>query len=270
MDINNTLVVVRGAGDIATGTLHCLMSCGFKVAALETDRPTAIRRYVAYSEAVYEGEMTIDGITAVKVSSVEEMERCWQEGKLPLFVDPSGIWIKKLSPDVLVDAILAKKNLGTSIDMAPLVIALGPGFTAGVDTDVIVETMRGHRLGRLICEGSAQPNTGVPGVIAGVGKERVIHAPASGRIQNIARIADIVKKGDTIARIGETPVIATIDGVLRGLIRDGFDVRKGLKIADIDPRISEQQNCFSISDKSRTIGGSVLEAILKDANKKLK
>ena len=151
--------------------------------------------------------------------------------------------------------------------MAPLVIGLGPGFTAKKDVDIVIETMRGHQLGKIITEGSAQPNTGIPGVIAGFGKERVIHAPAAGILTSVAKISDVVSKGQTIAYIGETPVASTLDGVLRGLIRDGFDVPKGMKIADIDPRITEQQNCFSISDKARTIAGSVLQAILMYGDK---
>lgn len=267
MNINDTLVVVRGAGDIATGTLHCLQSCGFKVVALETTKPTAIRRYVAFCEAVYDGQMTIDNMTARCVSSIEEIEACFKAHELPLVVDQKAELIKVLKPQVVVDAILAKKNFGTTIGMAPLVIGLGPGFTAKKDVDIVIETMRGHQLGKIITEGSAQPNTGIPGVIAGFGKERVIHAPAAGILTSVAKISDVVSKGQTIAYIGETPVASTLDGVLRGLIRDGFDVPKGMKIADIDPRITEQQNCFSISDKARTIAGSVLQAILMYGDK---
>lgn len=262
MNINDTMIVVRGAGDIATGTIHCLRSCGFKVAALESSRPTAIRRYVAFGESVYEGSIEIDGITARCVSSMKAVEDCFKKKEVPVIIDETGEWITKLKPQVVVDAILAKKNLGTTRRMAPLVIGLGPGFTAKEDVDVVIETMRGHRLGRIITKGSAQPNTGVPGVIAGYGKERVIHAPAAGVLKAVSKISDIVSKDQVIARIGDTEVKATIDGVLRGLIRDGFNVPKGMKIADIDPRISEQQNCFSISDKARTIAGGVLQTVL--------
>ena len=181
---------------------------------------------------------------------------------MPVVEDPDGLWIDKLKPQIVVDAILAKKNMGTYKDMAPLVIGLGPGFTAGDDVHVVVETMRGHQLGRIITKGMAIPNTGIPGVIAGVGKERVIHSPAAGKMRNVAQITDIVKKGDIIAYIDDTPVYASLDGVLRGLLRDGFDIPKGFKIADIDPRISEQGNCFTISDKARTIAGGVLQAVL--------
>lgn len=181
---------------------------------------------------------------------------------VPLLADADGEWIKKLQPQVVVDAILAKKNMGTYKDMAPLVIGLGPGFTAGSDVDAVIETKRGHALGRIITKGMAIANTGVPGNIGGFTKERVIHAPASGMMKNVCRISDIVTKGDVIAYVGDTPVEATIDGVLRGLLRDGIEVPEGFKIADIDPRLSEQGNCFTISDKARTIAGGVLQTIL--------
>ena len=188
-------------------------------------------------------------------------------GNPALMIDPNGEMIKQLHPIAVVDAILAKKNLGTTRDMAPITIALGPGFTAGEDVDVVIETMRGHRLGRIIKEGSAIPNTGIPGVIKGFGKERVIHSPAKGILRNICHITDMVSKGQLLAKI-ETPegtivdVPASMDGLLRGLIRDGYPVTKGFKIADIDPRAEEYDNCFTISDKARCIAGGVLEALL--------
>ncbi len=274
MRVNETLVMVRGGGDLATGTIHCLASCGFKVIVLEVAHPTAIRRGAAFCEAMQEASATVERLTARKVSSPVEITRCWQRGEIPMLADEDGAWIARLHPHVVVDAIVAKKNNGTHRDMAPLVIGLGPGFTAGDDVHVVIETMRGHRLGRIITEGQAQPNTGVPGVIAGYSSERVIHAPASGVMKNICKISDIVKKGQVIAYIMKnenfahdpigdgTPVVATLDGVLRGLLRDGLTVPRGFKIADIDPRISEQENCFTISDKARTIAGGVLQAIL--------
>ena len=176
--------------------------------------------------------------------------------------DSEGEWIKKLSPQVVVDAILAKKNMGTDKDMAPLVIGLGPGFTAGADVDVVIETKRGHQLGRMITKGMAIANTGVPGNIGGYTSERVIHSPAEGVMKNVCQISDLVKNRDIIAYIDDTPVTATIDGVLRGLLKDDIRVPKGFKIADIDPRVSEQGNCFTISDKARTIAGGVLQTIL--------
>ena len=211
---------------------------------------------------MFTGEAEVENVIAKKVETKEQIEACWRQRKVPLLADADGVWIERLKPAVVVDAILAKKNLGTFRAMAPLVIGLGPGFTAGDDVDVVIETMRGHRLGRIITEGTAIANTGVPGNIGGFTSERVIHAPASGMMRNVCRISDIVKKGDIIAYIGDTAVPASIDGVLRGLLRDGMPVEKGLKIADIDPRISEQSNCFTISDKARTIAGGVLQAIL--------
>ena len=198
---------------------------------------------------------------------MKEAKQIMQTGSPALMIDPKGEMIKQLHPIAVVDAILAKKNLGTTRDMAPITIALGPGFTAGEDVDVVIETMRGHRLGRIIKEGSAIPNTGIPGVIKGFGKERVIHSPAKGILRNICHITDMVSKGQLLAKI-ETPegtivdVPASMDGLLRGLIRDGYPVTKGFKIADIDPRESEYENCFTISDKARCIAGGVLEALL--------
>ena len=262
MGFTNDIVVVRGGGDIATGTIHKLFRAGFKVLILEIEKPSAIRREVAFCEAIYREKMAIEEVTAKLCSSIEEIERCWLNNEIPILIDPNGDIIKKIKPLVVVDAILAKKNCSTNREMAPITIGLGPGFTAGLDVDVVVESMRGHDLGRLIFEGKAMENTGVPGIIAGIGRERVIYSPCSGIIKNICSIGDIVKKGDTIATIDGNDVKATIDGVLRGLIRDGYKVSEKFKIADIDPRLEEQKNCFTISDKARAIGGAVLEAIL--------
>lgn len=258
----NKLVVVRGGGDIATGTIHKLHQSGFSVVVLETAQPTAIRRKVAFSEAMYEGEMTVEGVTAKKATSIEEINEIWSEGKIPVIEDETCELLQQLQPIALVDAILAKKNLGTRKDMAPITVALGPGFEAGVDVDAVIETQRGHDLGRILWKGYATKNTGVPGIIGGYGIERVIHSPATGFIKNQAHISDMVRAGDTLAMIGDMKVTATIDGILRGIIKDGMYVQTGLKIADIDPRREEQKNCFTISDKARCIAGSVLEAIL--------
>ena len=191
---------------------------------------------------------------------------CIRAGQIPVVKDEKGIWIEKYKPDIVVDGIIAKRNLGTRMDMAPLVIGLGPGFYAGKDVHVVIETMRGHRLGRVITQGAALENTGIPGVIAGYSSQRVIHAPSAGTMINKAAIGDIVSQGQVIAMIDHVPVYATIDGVLRGLLRDGLYVTKGFKIADIDPRLSEKENCVTISDKARTIGGGVLQAILMYGN----
>lgn len=271
------LIVVRGAGDLATGTIHRLKKAGFRLLVLEAEHPAAIRRQVALSEAVYAGSARVEDEEAVRMDVdlaekknrkellEQEMERIWKKDGVPVLVDPAGLSIAALRPAVVVDAILAKKNLGTTKEMAPLVIALGPGFTAGEDVDVVIETKRGHNLGRVIRSGSAVPNTGIPGIIGGYGKERVMHAQAEGILRNAASIGDIVEARAVIAEIetenGTVPVEASLSGLLRGLIRDGYPVTKGFKIADIDPRKEELQNCFTISDKARCIAGSVLEVI---------
>lgn len=271
------LIVVRGAGDLATGTIHRLKKAGFRLLVLEAEHPAAIRRQVALSEAVYAGSARVEDVEAVRMDVdlaekknrkellEQEMERIWKKDGVPVLVDPAGLSIAALRPAVVVDAILAKKNLGTTKEMAPLVIALGPGFTAGEDVDVVIETKRGHNLGRVIRSGSAVTNTGIPGIIGGYGKERVMHAQEEGILRNAASIGDIVEARAVIAEIetenGMVPVEASLSGLLRGLIRDGYPVTKGFKIADIDPRKEELQNCFTISDKARCIAGSVLEVI---------
>lgn len=261
------LIIVRGGGDLATGTIHKLYKCGFSVLILETEKPSAIRRNVAFSEAVYEGQHTVEGVTCFRADSLEEANYLLAEGKLTLLVDPKGEAVSALRPMALVDGILAKKNLGTRREMAPITVALGPGFEAGNDVDAVIETKRGHNLGRVIRSGYAAPNTGIPGIIGGFGKERVIYSPAAGTLRNVRSITDTVRKGELIAEVeteqGKVPVFATIDGLLRGLIRDGYPVTKGFKMADIDPRAEEYQNCFTISDKARCIAGGVLEAILQ-------
>ena len=297
----NLLIICRGAGDLATGIIHRLHRAGHRVIALETDYPAAIRRQVSFCEAVYDGSAAVEGVTARLVPALADaetdtetcsgindtpaahivsekwdssaIEAVLEAGEVPLLIDPKGESIALLKPDVVVDAIIAKKNLGTTIDMAPLVIGVGPGFTAGQDVHLVIESMRGHNLARIITDGMAQPNTGVPGNIAGFTSERVIHAPAAGYIHDVRKIGDIVQKGDEIARIYPdkgsydnklseyVPVNATITGIIRGLIREGYCFREGFKIADIDPRESELTNCFTISDKARNIAGSVLEAV---------
>ena len=272
-------IVVRGGGDIATGTVAALSRAGYPVIILECARPTAIRRKVAFCDAIYErdrwygeGTKTVEGITCTLTSNIDDAMRRAQPGRPMILIDPEAKSLARLKPDVLVDAILAKKNLGTTIDMAPLTIALGPGFTAGVDVRCVIETMRGHDLGRIIARGSAAPNTGVPGVIGGYGAERVIHAPAEGIFCMRKEIGCCVQAGEVIGTVKtqdgkngqdgeEVPVRTQIAGVLRGIIRDGYPVVKGFKLADVDPRLQEQKNCFTISDKARCIAGSVLELV---------
>ena len=261
------LIIVRGGGDLATGTIYKLKKSGFPVLVLETARPSAIRRNVAFCEAVYQGAQTVEDMTCHLAESPEQAEQFLREGKLTILVDPMGEAVSKLQPLALVDAILAKKNLGTHRGMAPITVALGPGFTAGEDVDAVVETKRGHNLGRVFWQGSAAPNTGIPGNIGGYDKERVIYCPAKGILRNVKSITDRVTKGEIIAVVeteqGSIPVEATLDGILRGLIRDGYPVKAGFKMADIDPRGDELGNCFTISDKARCIAGGVLEAILQ-------
>lgn len=269
------LIICRGGGDLATGIVHRLFRAGFPVLVLETDSPAAIRRQVSFSEAVYDGTATVEGVTAERIASANRasVNHVLEEGRVPLLVDPEGSSIPLLKPDIVVDAIIAKKNLGTAKEIAPLVIGVGPGFTAGEDVDLVVESMRGHNLARIFTTGSALPNTGIPGNIGGFTKERVLHAEAAGYMKNIRQIGDIVEKGEEIARIYEkmtedgtfsgsyVSVETSISGIIRGLIREGYHFQKGFKIADIDPRESELANCFTISDKARSIGGSVLEAV---------
>lgn len=258
------LIVVRGGGDLASGVIHRLHRCGYRVLVLEGEHPSAIRRMVAFCEAVYDGEAFVEGVLGRLAVSLSDCEQAWAEGEIPVMKDPEARVLADVSPAAVIDAVLAKKNLGTSREMAPLTIALGPGFCAGEDVDFVVETMRGHDLGRIITDGWAIPNTGVPGVVAGVSKERVIHSPAAGEIRCQSAIGDLVEKGQVLAMVGEMPVTATITGVLRGIIRDGYPVFEGMKIADIDPRKEEKKNCFTISDKARCIAGSVVEILLSE------
>lgn len=256
-------VVIRGAGDVATGIGHRLHRCGYKVLHLDIEKPLVIRRTVAFTQALFNsnGEGEVDGVKCIKVESLEDIKRAWDNDYVAVMIDPQAKIVDYLKPDVVVDAIIAKKNRGMTIDMAKTTIAVGPGFVAGEDVDVVVESNRGHFLGSIILEGSAAPNTGEPGNIAGYTSERVIRANADGTINNVRVIGDIVKQGEPIARIGEAIVEASLDGVLRGLITDGSDVFVGLKIADIDPR-GDTKYCYTITEKARAIGGAVLEGIL--------
>ena len=281
----DALIIVRGGGDLATGTIHRLWSAGFRVLVLEAPRPAAIRRQAAVCEAVYEKSTVVEDMEAVLIRKAAEAEEVITSGRVPVLVDPEGESIIALKPAAVVDAILAKRNLGTNRRMAPLTIALGPGFTAGVDVDVVIETMRGHDLGRVIRTGTAQPNTGIPGNIGGYTSERVLHAPAAGIFYGVRQIGDIVAAGEEIAFIvparetgteekmsaagpvrgvqcaEKISVTSSISGVLRGLLRDGYPVTAGFKVADIDPRREERKNCVTISDKARCIAGGVLEAV---------
>lgn len=259
------IIIVRGAGDLATGVIAMLHNAGFQVIALETDEPTCIRRTVSFAEALYEERFQVEGIEAAYAKSLQEAIPLLESSIIPIMIDPDCRIINEIHPDIVIDAIIAKRNCGTTLDMAPMVIALGPGFTAGEDCHYVIETQRSHDLGRVIDSGCAAANTGMPGIIAGAGRERVVHSPADGVMVPICRIGDSVKAGQTIAQIGKPEggsagVTATIDGCLRGLLHGGLAVFKGMKIADIDPR-DNPSFCYSISDKARTIGGGVLQLV---------
>ncbi len=259
-------VLIRGAGEMASGVAHRLHRCHFRVIMTEIPEPLCIRRRVSFSEAVFEGEQEVEGVRAVLISDPREAEEVWRQDAIPVIIDPEARSREVIMPDVVVDAILAKRNIGTRRDFAPLVIGLGPGFKAGEDVDVVIETNRGHNLGRVIYRGEAEPDTGVPGVIAGVSAERVLRAPGDGIFRPVKEIGDLVKAGEVVAWVGESPMKTAIDGVIRGLLREGTRVKKGLKSGDVDPR-GQRENCYTISDKARTISGGVLEAILAHFNR---
>ena len=254
------LVIIRGGGDIATGIALRLYRSGMAVVICETPAPTSIRRTVCFSEAVRQGTAEVEGVAA-RLTDLEGVPGLLGQGVIPVLADPAGDCISPLSPDVVVDAILAKRNLGTHMGLAPIVVAAGPGFTAGVDCHAVVETMRGHYLGRAIYDGSAQPNTNIPGLIGGYAGERVLRAPADGIFRGVRRIGDHVSCGDVAGYVGDVPMACTIGGTLRGLLADGIAVTRGFKCGDVDPRCSPA-HCLCASDKALAIGGGVLEAIL--------
>lgn len=255
------LVVIRGGGDLATGTALRLYRAGMEVVVCETAVPTSIRRTVCFSEAVRLGETEVEGVTA-RLAALPDLPDLLGRGIVPVLADPEGACIPALAPDAVVDAIIAKRNLGTRMDMAPVVVAAGPGFTAGVDCHAVVETMRGHYLGRVIYDGAALPNTDVPGLIGGYAGERVLRAPADGVFQGAKRIGDRVRAGEAAGYVDGAPMVCTIDGVLRGLLADGVPVRQGMKSGDVDPRCAPE-HCLCASDKALAVGGGVLEAILR-------
>lgn len=262
------MILIKGAGDLATGIAYRLKKSGFDIVMTEIHKPTTVRRTVAFSQAVFDNEIVIEGIKGVKVNNINEIYEEIREGNIPIIIDENAEVIKELRPDVVVDAIIAKKNLGTSIEDAPIVIGVGPGFEAKVDCHLVVETKRGHYLGKVIEEGSAIPNTGVPGNIGGYTKERIIRASSNGKIKPVVAIGDFVKKGDIVAYIDGVEVLSEIDGIVRGILQEGIEVFKGMKSGDIDPRC-EKDHCFTISDKARSIGGGVLEAIMYMNNNNL-
>lgn len=255
------MILIKGAGDLATGVAHRLKKCGFNIVMTEISEPTMVRRTVAFSQAVYDKEVEVEGIKAVLAFEKQDIYSIIEDGNIAILVDEEAKIVKEIRPEIIIDAIIAKKNLGTHIDDAEIVIALGPGFTAGVDCHSVVETKRGHYLGKTIYSGRAIPNTGVPGAIGGYTKERIIRATDDGKISPVASIGDYVEKGDIVAYVNETPIFAEINGIVRGMLQKDVKVFKGMKSGDIDPRC-EKDHCFTISDKARSIGGGVLEAIL--------
>lgn len=260
-------VLIKGAGDLATGIACRLHRSGFQIAMTEIAVPTTVRRTVAFSRAVYEGTATVEDITGVLCGNREEVEAALAGDRIAVLVDPDCRILETWEPDAVVDAILAKKNLGTGITDAAIVIGVGPGFTAGEDCHCVVETKRGHNLGRCIYQGSAIPNTGIPGMIGGYAIERLVKASDDGVFRGTVTIGDLVKKNQIVGYAGNTPIYAQIDGVVRGLLPDGVIVTKGMKSGDIDPR-GDVGSCFTVSDKATAIGGGVLEAILHRKKKR--
>lgn len=256
-----TRVLIRGAGDLATGIGWRLHRCGFRVLMTEVKQPTMVRRTVSFSNAVYEKEMTVEGVTARLAENEEQVGQAFADGAIPVLIDPSASCRSYFEPEVLVDAILAKKNLGTGLGDAPLVIGVGPGFYAGRDCHLVVETMRGHSLGRVIEQGEAIPNTGIPGDVGGYTIERLIRSEAEGIFNPYVQIGDLVKRGQPVAESGGMEIHARMDGIVRGMLYPGLWVNKGMKCGDIDARC-EREHCFTISDKARSIAGGVLEGIL--------
>lgn len=259
--LGDKLIVIKGAGDIATAVAHKLFRCGFKVILTEIARPTCVRRNVSFANCIFTDIWRVEEVTAEKAMNIEEALDILEDGNIPVLIDPETNVLKKVKSFVLVDCILAKRNTGTSIMDAELVIALGPGFVAGEDAHVVIETNRGHNLGRIITKGAAEADTGIPGNIEGFSADRILRAPTDGIVSIVKDIGDLVEKDETIALVNGVAAKATIGGVIRGLINDGTEVIKGLKMGDIDPR-REETFVDTISDKGRCVAGAVLEAIL--------
>jgi xanthine dehydrogenase accessory factor len=253
--------LIKGAGDLASGTALRLRRAGFAVVMTEVEKPLAVRRAVCFSEAVYHKRARVEDCEAILAANAEEALRLSDEGKIAVIVDPQCVCGAQLKAPVLVDAIMAKRNTGTSRNDARVVIALGPGFNVGTDCHAVIETMRGHTLGRVIGSGGALPNTGVPGEIGGYSAERLLRSPSAGIFRALVSIGDTVQAGDTVAEAGGLPVQAGIDGIVRGILPSGIEVFKGMKAGDIDPRC-KREHCFTVSDKALAVAGGVLEAIL--------
>ena len=263
----NQIVLIRGGGDLASGVAARLYRSGFRVLVTELPKPLVVRRKVSFAEAVFAGVVQVEEIKAKRAADCREAEDCWAAGVLPVLVDPELVCLKVIRPDVLVDARMTKRPPEMPLEIVPLMIGLGPGFTAGKDCHAVVETMRGHSLGRVIWQGKALPNTGIPEAVLQKQGERVLRAPVDGVLKNQIEIGTHLEKGDMIAEVGGKSITAPFKGVLRGLLHEGLNVEKGMKIGDLDPR-DEASLCFLISDKALAIGGGVLEAILSDMKKR--
>lgn len=257
-------IVVRGGGDLASGVIYRLNKAGFPVIVLELAAPLLVRRTVCFGDAIYEGTRTVEGVTATFAASVSQAEAWLHEPNIPILIDAAGESLKRLNPVTVIDARMEKRNLGTSIHDAPLVIGLGPGFTAGVDCHAVIETNRGHDLGRVIYTGSAEPDTGEPGSIMSKTHTRVLRAPADGHIEPRAEIGDLIQAGQVIATVSGEPITAAFTGMLRGLAHPRVEVKAGMKVGDLDPRV-KREHCFTISDKSLAVGGGVVEAVLSSS-----
>jgi len=259
-------IIIRGAGDLATGVALRLHRSGFRhLLLLETAHPLAVRRMVSFSEAINIGKVCVQGVTARHIDEAGGTAEWIPDDTIPVIIDPEGKAIQTRQPDIVIDAIIAKRNTGTKINDAELVIGLGPGFTAAQDVHCVIETMRGHGLGRVIYDGYASPDTGIPGNIGGYTHERLLRAPGAGMFETDYDIGDTVKRGDCVATVNSSPVYAELSGVLRGLLRSATPVEQGTKLGDIDPR-GKTAFCRTASDKAMAIGGGVLEAILGHFN----
>ena len=265
LELARLVVLIKGGGEVASAVAHKLFRAHFRVCITEIPHPVAVSRGAAFCEAIYDGEKQVEGVVAKLISSAQDISPTWAESKLPIIVDPRASIRNSLHPDVIVDAIMAKKNLGTKISHAPLVIGLGPGFSIGEDVHMIVETNNTENLGKVILSGEAEPDTGIPLGIGGLTQERVLHSPTKGLFHSVREIGDLVVAGDTVVRVGNRPVKAQIDGVLRALLRDGLEVDKQTKLGEIDPS-GDKQVCYTIRPRMRAIAGGVLEAILMRFN----
>jgi len=255
------LVWIKGGGDLGTGVAHRLHRAGLRIIISELPQPLVVRRSVSFASAVYEGQITLEGVEAHLARDTETAQQLMRQHTVPVIVDPNGATARLLLPDIAIDARMAKRNLDTALQDASVVIGLGPGFVAGLDVHAVIETMRGPDLGRVILQGSAAPDTGVPAHIGGYGRERLLRAPCAGVFRSKHRIGDLVELGEVVAEVSDQPVVANLKGVLRGLLHDGLLAQPGMKVGDIDPG-GVVERCFSISDKARSVGGGVLEAVL--------